>query len=691
MCILQTLVRLNKRVYQDIMNGHTKKVARMLSKEMDVDEHIQNISSYKLSFFQKLILCRGLKFSIPRPVSAKDIQVSFERAYRTLEVSGLPEDKKEITAATLRSIALNYIERRGPSPPKSLQRALNQLKQRDDIVITKPDEGTGVVVMNKGDYIRLLSEASIDDEDKFKLVNPDQPKMRGRPIKHYHPLLLKEKELEKTVREILLENEAVRVYEKGSRLAHLYGLSKTHKSKLSMRPILSAVGTYNYKLARWLDIALKPLSVNKSTISDPLKFAEKIRQTNITADDILVSYDVSSLFTNVPVDETIQLLADKAFKNNWFNEKNKLNIKKTDLIKLLTLATKHQLFQFNGKLYEQVDGVAMGSPLGPLMANAFMCSLEEKLSKSNNLPSFYNRYVDDTLTKQSSLESAESFLSILNNCHPSLSFTMEVEQEGKIPFLGMEITKKDGRLETKVYIKPTNTGLLLHYHSHVDKRYKRSLITTMLNRAYRLSSSWHHFSNECERLKTLFDRLKYPPRLVDSVISTFIDQQYKATNQDPESSKQKVLRIASPSKDQKSADDVKKQLANLSNVIGTKIQPVYTSRKIGKDLAVSEVKPPLVNKQNVVYKFECDLCDADYIGYTSRHLHQRIDEHRNSAIGRHVKEKHGEDAEKIVNCFSVLRKCQGKYDCLLYEMLYIKQHKPSLNTQSDSIQAKVFV
>ena len=82
------------------MNGHTKKVARMLSKEMDVDEHIQNISFYKLSFFQKLILCRGLKFSIPRPVSAKDIQVSFERAYRTLEVSGLPEDKKEITAAT---------------------------------------------------------------------------------------------------------------------------------------------------------------------------------------------------------------------------------------------------------------------------------------------------------------------------------------------------------------------------------------------------------------------------------------------------------------------------------------------------------------------------------------------------------------------------------------------------------------
>ena len=146
----------------------------------------------------------------------------------------------------------------------------------------------------------------------------------------------------------------------------------------------------------------------------------------------------------------------------------------------------------------------------------------------------------------------------------------------------------------------------------------------MLNRAHRLSSSWSYFSKECERLKMLFNRLRYPPRLVDSTIFTFIDQQYKAANQKPESSKQKVVRIALPFKGQKSADLVKKQLANLLNVIGTKVQPVYTSRKIGKDLAVSEAKPPLVNKQNVVYKFKCDLCDPGNIGYTSRHLHQRI-------------------------------------------------------------------
>jgi len=99
----------------------------------------------------------------------------------------------------------------------------------------------------------------------------------------------------------------------------------------------------------------------------------------IDEQDILVSYDVSTLFTNVPVGEAIEILAENSFKDDWFNKEYDLNITKTDLIELLEVATKNQLFQFDGNLYEQVDGVAMGSPLGPLMANAFMCNIEEKL------------------------------------------------------------------------------------------------------------------------------------------------------------------------------------------------------------------------------------------------------------------------------------------------------------------------
>ena len=116
-------------------------------------------------------------------------------------------------------------------------------------------------------------------------------------------------------------------------------------------------------------------------ISDTSEFVNEVHELVINNGDILVSYDVSSLFTNVPLEETIQLLADKAFINNWFNETYHLNLNKLDLIDLLRAATKDQLFTFNDQLYEQTDGVAMGSPLGPLLANAFMCSIEEILER----------------------------------------------------------------------------------------------------------------------------------------------------------------------------------------------------------------------------------------------------------------------------------------------------------------------
>ena len=102
---------------------------------------------------------------------------------------------------------------------------------------------------------------------------------------------------------------------------------------------------------------------------------------------------------------------------------------------------------------------------------------------------FYKRYVDDTLSIMPNVETDEAFLSTLNDSHLSIKFNMELAENGKLPFLGVEIVKHMSHLETKVYKKPTDTGLLLHYQSHVDVLYKQSLLKTMLNRAFRLSSN----------------------------------------------------------------------------------------------------------------------------------------------------------------------------------------------------------
>ena len=84
-CILKPIVTLRNEQYQQLMSVHTKKISRLLAAETNIDEHITNISSYRLSFFQKLVLCRGLNFSLPQQTSPREILVTFEKAYWKLE------------------------------------------------------------------------------------------------------------------------------------------------------------------------------------------------------------------------------------------------------------------------------------------------------------------------------------------------------------------------------------------------------------------------------------------------------------------------------------------------------------------------------------------------------------------------------------------------------------------------------
>ena len=194
----------------------------------------------------------------------------------------------------------------------------------------------------------------------------------------------------------------------------------------------------------------------------------------------------------------------------------------------------------------------MGSPLGPLLANVFIFSIKETLEHEGKLPSYYRRYVDDMLTVMPDVLTATEFLHTLKHAYSSVKFTMEIENKGMLLFLGIQLLNRAPRVKTKVCVEPTNTGLLIHFHSRVDNRYKRSLLTTMLDRARRLSSSWVKFSDECDRLKTVFSRLK-----------------------------------------------------------------CSSSRK------VEETKPRIVNQQCVVCRFQCDPCDAGYVGNTRGHLHER--------------------------------------------------------------------
>ena len=116
---------------------------------------------------------------------------------------------------------------------------------------------------------------------------------------------------------------------------------------------------------------------------------------------------------------------------------------------------------------------------------------------------------------------------------------------------------------------------------------------------------------------------------------------------------------------------------------------MFTSKKIADHLKVTEEKPPLINQQSVAYEFTCDLCYTNYIGYTCRHLHQRVQEHKHSVIRKHFRDVHDLTPDNLIKNCKVIKKCRGKLECLVYEMLWIKNKRPKLNIQADSLPERM--
>ena len=231
--------------------------------------------------------------------------------------------------------------------------------------LSKADKGNAIVIQDKSEYLSKISEL-LKSGKKFKKLNKDLTITRDRSLYLFLNKLLKKGSISKEVRDQLSTD--------GPRAGVLYGLPKVHKDDTPLRPIISAVGTYNFNLAKYLDQILKPLVDQEYMLKDTFDFVNKITNINPDQDKYMASFDVESLFTNIPTNETIKIILDLAFKDiETFNGLNR-----SELEKLLTICTQESHFQFNGEIFDQIDGVAMGSPLGPLFANIFMSEFERK-------------------------------------------------------------------------------------------------------------------------------------------------------------------------------------------------------------------------------------------------------------------------------------------------------------------------
>ena len=199
---------------------------------------------------------------------------------------------------------------------------------------------------------------------------------------------------------------------------------------------MSAIGTPTYEIAKFLVPMLSSLTINEFTVKGSFSFAKEMVEQD--SNFYMGSLDMDSLFTNILLEETINICTESIYDQNDSTE----GLNKSEFKELLSLATKEPYFIFNEILYKQIDGVVMRSSSGPTIANAFLCFYEKKWLEQcpDKFKSvYYRRYVDDIFVLFKSHDHLIKFRDYLNKCHPNMKFSFKEETNGKLSFLDVEL------------------------------------------------------------------------------------------------------------------------------------------------------------------------------------------------------------------------------------------------------------
>jgi hypothetical protein len=539
----------------------------------------------------------------------------------------------------------------------------------------------------------------LNDPTKFRKLSDSDPYKRSRFCEDKINRILRELKNGGKINQGQFDSMYVSAAAPGT----LYGTAKVHKLNTPLRPILAAFNMAAYPLAKFLTPFLDNICYNDYSLKNSYQFQESISKLQLNPGCHMVSFDVTSLYTQIPVEDAVNICADMLYENDAF-----LGLCKQQFCKLLSLTVKPSYFLFNSILYEQVDGLAMGSPAAPALANIFLNSLETKFLNDcphEFRPLFYKRYLDDTFVIFQDPTHAPLFLQYINAQHTNIKFTMEPEADRQLAFLDVLVKKCDVGLDnlttqhftTSVYRKPTNSGQGTSFFSFSPLTYKINAIKTLLHRSYKLSSNYISLSDEITCLKNYFCSNGYPKFLVESHIKRFLNTLYERV-ETVLTVPRKNIYISFPyygSNSLKLDKELKHLLSKFYPQINLKIA-FNNPFKVSSFFPNSKERLPVQLKSKFIYKFQCGTCNSTYVGYSIRLAKTRFYEHlgRSSRtelpLGRPMYSAPREHSDNMdhpihVNNFSIIAHGKTQEDLQILESLYIHTENPDLNKTTTSL------
>ena len=299
----------------------------------------------------------------------------------------------------------------------------------------------------------------------------------------------------------------------------------------------------------------------------------------------------------------------------------------SELCDLIKLCTNQNSFVFNGKHYKQLDGLAMGSPLSPVLAEIYMDNFE-KLLFCNKNPLLKNivkwyRYVDDVFCVwQGTLRQLSQFLTVLNSQDKHIKFTMETEEEGVLNYLDMSIRIINHKFDFAIYRKKCYSDSIIHERSRHHIQQKTAALKSLIHRVCHIPMSESSMANELRTIKDIAVNNGYKEKLVDTIFRRKRTQMARRLIYKTQSSpggSPKWCRIPF--------------LGNLSLKVQRllpkeKIRPAFYNHRTLRSILGSPKDQEIPEERSGVYRLNCNDCDAIYIGQTGRSFSTRAAEHQ---------------------------------------------------------------
>ncbi|XP_072039403.1 uncharacterized protein [Amphiura filiformis] len=420
------------------------------------------------------------------------------------------------------------------------------------------------------------------------------------------------------------------LYPTAENTPRLYCTTKIHKQGDPIRPIVDYIGSIGYQTSKALAEILSPLvGTTEHHVTNSKQLAEELTGVLIDDGDIFNSHDVVSLFTNTPIDKTLEIIRDRLTKDTTLPERTRLNA--TDIMELLEFILTTTYFSFRGNIYRQKFGAAMGSPVSAIVANLYMEWLEQQAIATAPLdcaPKYWRRYVDDVLEviKKDTTEKLTEHRNKVDETG-NIKFTYEEEKDCSIPFLDtLVVRKQDGSIKLLIYRKKTHTDQYLNFDSQHPLHQKLGVIRTLFDRMDSIVTEEEDKKEEEQKIRTALQNCGYPRWAMDRV------KQQISTS-----------KIKSNSSKKSTDDNPSKGMVVLPYVAGLseKLKRIFWKHKIATAMKPhNTIKSLLVHPKDkretnqmceVVYNIDCKGCETSYIGETGRAFGTRLKEHQKDA------------------------------------------------------------